>query len=249
MCGRYSVTLPVEALARVFGFAERPNLAPRWNLAPTQQAPVVRLRDGGGIEDGGRRLVMLRWGLVPAWAKDVSMGATLINARAETVAEKPAFRGAFRKRRCLVPADGFYEWKAEGKVKQPWRIQRPDGAPFAFAGLWESWQPKEAGAAPLESFTIVTTDANATLAPVHHRMPVILTTAEAQARWLDPAAAPDALQALLTAAPDDFLTAFRVSTRVNSARVDDAACIAPAEPPAAPAAASVPATPRQRDLF
>ena len=135
MCGRYSITSPPEALARLFGpLGPLPNLAPRYNVAPTQDAPVVRLAAAGA-----RRLVMLRWGLVPSWSKGPGAGPLLINARSDTVQAKPSFRDAFRQRRCLVPADGFYEWKVEGREKQPWRVQRADGAPFAFAGLWESW--------------------------------------------------------------------------------------------------------------
>ena len=135
MCGRFLLHAPVDTLRRAFGFAERPNLRPRYNIAPTQTVPVVRRKDDGG----GRELALVRWGLIPSWAKDASIGGRLINARAETVAEKPAFRGAFRERRALVPADGFYEWqKREGsKLKQPLLIRRRDGQPFAFAGLWE----------------------------------------------------------------------------------------------------------------
>ncbi len=141
MCGRYDITTPVAALARLFGFEDLPNLEPRYNVAPTQTVPVVGL-----AKDGRRSLKMLRWGLVPSWAKDLGIGAKLINARAETLAEKPAFRAAYARRRCLVPASGFYEWQASpagspgGKVKQPWRIRRRDDAPFAFAGLFEMWK-------------------------------------------------------------------------------------------------------------
>ncbi len=152
MCGRYSLTTPVEGLRHLFEFPERPNLAPRYNIAPTQEAAVFRRDEGGGMH-----LLQMRWGLIPSWAKDKSISARLINARSETVATQPAFRTAFRQRRCLVPADGFYEWRKEGTKKLPWRFHLADSAPFCFAGLWESWRDPETKA-PLESFTIITTD-------------------------------------------------------------------------------------------
>ena len=179
MCGRFLLHTPVDTLQRAFGFAERPNLRPRYNIAPTQTVPIVRQKDGGG-----RELALVRWGLIPSWAKEAGIGGRLINARAETVAEKPAFRGAFRKRRALVPADGFYEWrKREGdRPKQPLLVRRRDGQPFAFAGLWEHWRGPEG---EVETCTILTTEANAALAPIHDRMPVILDPA-CYDRWLDP---------------------------------------------------------------
>ena len=181
MCGRFLLHAPVEVLQRAFGFAERPNLQPRYNIAPTQTVAIVRRKDDGG----GRELALVRWGLIPSWAKDASIGGRLINARAETVAEKPAFRGAFRRRRALVPADGFYEWrKREGdRPKQPLLIRRRDGQPFALAGLWEHWRGPEG---EVQTCTIVTTAANVVLAPIHDRMPVILDPASYD-RWLDPA--------------------------------------------------------------
>jgi len=216
MCGRYSLTTPVEGLRRLFDFAETPNLAPRYNIAPSQEAPVVRLGP-----DGQRHLAALRWGLVPSWAKEGAIGNRLINARAETLAEKPSFRAAFRARRCLVAADGFYEWRQEGEAKQPYRIARRDGGPFAFAGLWERWAP--AGAEAIESFTIVTSDASALLRPIHERMPALLRP-EDHAAWLggDTDQAKAALGRLL---PDALLEAYPVSRRVNSPRHDDPACI------------------------
>lgn len=218
MCGRYLLIAPVEALRRLFGVEERPNLMARYNIAPTQDAPVVRIG-----ASGGRELALLRWGLVPSWAKDASGGAMLINARGDTVASKPSFRAAYRLRRCLVPADGFYEWmpgKAKGP-KQPFLIARADRATFAFAGLWERWH---GDGRSVESFTIVTTDANASLKPIHPRMPVILAADDYDA-WLDLKNA-DA-QALLRPAPDELLTATPVSTRVNAVANDDAALIEP----------------------
>ena len=136
MCGRYMLTTPVEAMQRVFRFAERPNFPPRYNIAPTQDVPIVRL----SRERDGRELILVRWGLVPYWADDVAIGNRLINARAESIERMRAFREAYRRRRCLVPADGFFEWRKEGKPRQPLLVRRRDRAPFAFAGLWERWK-------------------------------------------------------------------------------------------------------------
>ena len=229
MCGRFLLTAPVEALRRLFGVSDSPNLMARYNIAPTQTTGVVRLKP----MDGGRELAALRWGLVPSWAKDVQTGATLINARADTLAAKPSFREAFQKRRCLVPADGFYEWQAPalGKgPKQPFLIARADRETFAFAGLWEHWQRD---GQTIDSFAIVTTDANATLKPIHHRMPVILDRADYEA-WLDPDN--KRAGALLKPAPDGALEALPISTRVNSVTNDDPGVIEKlAAIPAAPA--------------
>jgi putative SOS response-associated peptidase YedK len=224
MCGRYSITTPVEGLRQLFRFTGPAlNLQPRWNVAPTQQAPVVRL-----AKDGSRELRMLHWGLVPFWAKDDKGGARMINARGETVAEKPAFREAFKARRCLVPVDGFFEWETLGDSpsKQPLLFRMADGKPFAFAGLWERWHPRDGGA-PLETFTIVNTAANEIMAQYHDRVPIVLAP-EDYAAWLDPAA--DA-RPLLKAPPSEWFTATRVSTRVNSVRNDDPECIAPLTAP------------------
>ena len=224
MCGRYSLTTAPEALRRLFNFLNRPNFGPRYNIAPTQSAPVVRPAADGN----GRELVMLRWGLVPSWAKELSIGAKMINARAETVAEKPAFRSAFRHRRCLVPADGFYEWRTEDGKKQPFRIGVKGGAPFAFAGLWESWTaPKDAGdlaGETIETYTIITTTANEKLHPIHPRMPVILDEA-AHETWLDGDAA--SVAPLLKSYPADPMAFYRANPHVNNARNDDPTCIEP----------------------
>ncbi|MFP6743740.1 MAG: SOS response-associated peptidase [Alphaproteobacteria bacterium] len=222
MCGRFTLRTPAYKLAEAFGVEVHANLAARYNVAPSQD--VAALRTG---PDDQRELVMLRWGLVPGWAKDPAMGNRMINARAETVAEKPAFRAAFRQRRCLIPADGFYEWqKTPDGSKQPYLIARPDGEPFVMAGLWEHWAP--AGEEPLETCAIITTEANDTLAPIHHRMPVIVTPGDHDA-WLDPAPpSAEALTALLRPAPDDTLAALAVDRHVNNARHDDPACIEPA---------------------
>ncbi len=226
MCGRYSLTTPVEAVGRLFQVAERPNLKPRYNIAPSQDAPVVRAG-----EAGGRVLEPMRWGLIPSWAKEAKVGYRMINARAETVAQKPAFRGAFRQRRCLVPADGFYEWRKLGKVKQPYRITLADGGPFAFAGLWERWRAPDGRA--VSSFTIITTEANRLLRPIHDRMPVILDAADHDA-WLDTAGVgPEEAARPLHPYFAEGLVAVPVSTRVNSPKNDDAACIVPLEDHAA----------------
>ncbi|HSE77039.1 MAG TPA: SOS response-associated peptidase [Alphaproteobacteria bacterium] len=219
MCGRYALTTPVEALRQLFRFAGPAlNLRPRWNVAPTQEAAVVRL--GGG---GERELSALRWGLVPYWAEDRSIGSKMINARAETVATKPAFRAAYKARRCLVPADGFYEWQTVGatRPKQPVLLRLKDGAPFAFAGLWERWVPPEGGT--LETFAIITTDANQFMAQFHHRSPVVVA-AEDHAQWLDPGA--DAAN-LLRPSPSEWWQATRVSTWVNDVKHDDEKCVEP----------------------
>jgi putative SOS response-associated peptidase YedK len=221
MCGRYSLTTEPEALRQLFNFANRPNFAPRYNVAPTQPMPVVRRGEAG------RELAILRWGLIPSWAKDAAIGARCINARADTVAEKPAFRGAFRARRCLVPADGFFEWKTEGGAKQPYLIRAPGGRAFAFAGLWERWTAKAAGAGiaageTVETYTIITTDANRKLAALHERMPVILAPGSYDA-WLAGAAGTE----LLRPCPDEAIEFFPVSRRVNNVRNDDAECMAP----------------------
>lgn len=246
MCGRYSITSPVEALRQLFLFEELPNLQPRYNVAPTQEVPAVRLAkpdDDGGDEDRTqepqRSLVMLRWGLIPFWAKDAKIGYKTINARAETVAEKPAFREAFKKRRCLILADGFYEWRGAKDAKQAFRVTLADGGPFAFAGLWESWRDKTAEQR-IESCTIIVTDANDYLSAVHKRMPVILTPDD-HAAWLDPTAEPEALKALLRPLPSEAVTATPVSSHVNKVANDDPRCLEPAGPPLDPAAESAPA--------
>lgn len=236
MCGRYSITTPLEAMRGLFDFTGTPNLRPRYNVAPSQDVPIVRLRENGA----GREIAQVRWGLVPGWARDLSISAKLINARAESVAGKPSFRSAFKRRRCLVPADGFYEWQNRGGDKQPYRIARPDGGAFAFAGLWERWRAP--GGGTVESCTILTTQANATLAPIHGRMPVVLDPG-AYGPWLDAAAEPERLHALLVPAPDELLTAYAVSPRVNNVRNDDAGCIAPLPDDDGDAA------PGQRSLF
>jgi putative SOS response-associated peptidase YedK len=223
MCGRYTLTSKGDELALLFDLRELPLLPPRYNMAPTQEAAVVRVLEPGGE----RRLAPLKWGLIPYWAKEASIGNRLINARAESVAEKPAYRFSFKKKRCLVAADGFYEWKKEGKAKQPYLIHREDGKPFAFAGLWSTWKNPEQGGALVETFTILTTDANDLLRPLHDRMPVIVDP-ENFDLWLDPRQEDAAvLQPLLVPHAVEGFEAFPVSRVVNSPANDVASCIEP----------------------
>jgi len=217
VCGPFTYG-DATSLAALFEMPAWSEFPPRHNVAPTQGVPTVRWNK----ETAARELRWMRWGLVPSWAKDVRFGDRLFNARAETVATKPAFRKAFRERRCLIPADGFYEWKRRGKDGGPWYIRRKDQAPFAFAGLWEVWRTPLDD--PLESCTIVTTTPNALMQPIHHRAPVILDRADFS-HWLDPEFRdPAALKHLLVPwAPEEF-EAFSVGELVNSARNDVDAC-------------------------
>jgi len=211
MCGRFAFYSPHEAVARLFGVAAVPEIEPRWNIAPTQFIPTVR-------EAGGpREVAMLYWGLVPSWAKEKAIGARMINARSETLGEKPSFRNAFRRRRCLILADGYYEWQRSGTVKQPYYIAFEDGEPFGMAGLWEKWRDPASGE-PLESCCIVTTAPAPAVAHVHDRMPVIVPPA-AHAEWLDPRnEATQELARLLVPSAAQGLLARPVSRRVNDAR-------------------------------
>jgi putative SOS response-associated peptidase YedK len=220
MCGRYTLKTPVEKLAEEFGFeASSAELPPNYNVAPTQQVAAV-LQEGGE-----RRLEMLRWGLIPSWADDPGIGSRMINARAETAPEKPSFRRAFRGQRCLIPADGFYEWKRTNGSKQPYYIHMKEEHPFAFAGLWESW--KEDGGPEIRSCTILTTEPNELLAGIHDRMPVILPNGSYDV-WLDPEAERDELYGLLASYPEDEMEAYPVSRFVNSPQNNDPRCIEPA---------------------
>ncbi len=222
MCGRFAYYSAHEAMVQLFGLgADTPEIEPRWNIAPTQFVPVVRA-DSAGL----RRLTMLYWGLIPHWAKEKSIGARMINARAETLSEKPSFRTAYRQRRCLVLASGYYEWQALADAKQPWFIHPPDDMPLAMAGLWETWieSPDQP---PLESCAIITTEAQGAIAKLHHRVPVIIPRAH-YARWIDPSLRDTAaVQDLLRAPADAELTAHPVSKRVNNARNDGAELTAP----------------------
>ena len=230
MCGRYAITVSsLNKLLAQFGVElvemseTRLPWTPRYNVAPTTTVPAVRNR-----EDGKRELVQLRWGLIPPWAKDTKIAYSTINARADTVATKPAFRSAFKKRRCLIIADGYYEWRKEGKAKLPLYYQIDGGKPFAFAGLWEWWRdPADKDAEPIESCTIITTDANELAKQVHDRMPVILDS-EDYGAWL----ACDEIP--LVPFDADRMTATPVSTYVNNVKNQGAQCLASPDDVGAP---------------
>lgn len=225
MCGRFTVTAEGDVVKSDFGLPEvPPGYAPRYNVAPMQDILAV-------IHDGRqRRAGWMRWGLVPSWANDPSIGARMINARSETIDQKSAFREAFEKRRCLIVADGFYEWQHVGNIKVPMRIRLQGGRLFAFAGLWERWS--RSGSDPFVSCTILTTAPSASIASIHDRMPVILRP-EDYARWLDRDEDPDSLKPLLRPYDDADLEAYSVSTLVNNAVNDAPDCIEAADPPAA----------------
>jgi putative SOS response-associated peptidase YedK len=262
MCGRITLTVEPGELARAFGIDQVPEwlhgLVPRYNIAPS--LPLVAVRQDP--EGGEPSFAALRWGLVPFWAKDPGIGMKMINARSETVAEKPAFKQAFARRRCLVAVDGFYEWQRTGKSRQPYWFHAPDRGPFALAGLWESWRDGSSGEV-LETCSVLTTDANALMEPIHNRMPVILA-AEQYDIWLatPPEQAADLLP-MLGPCPADRLAAHPVTRRVNRPVFDEPACLEPvdlaleagdARPARKKAPAREPAAgdaekPRQRDLF
>jgi len=210
MCGRYALHSHPQVVALAFGLAMPPEFAPRFNIAPLSDVLIVRAG-----ADGEPQAAITRWGLLPRWAKDPKLAAKLNNARAETVAEKPSFRDAFRRRRCLVPANGFYEWRAEGGRKQPYYIRPADGELFAFAGLWERWDRPQG---PLETCAILTTDANQRMQAIHDRMPVILPPAN-YAQWLDCRPAND-VTGLLRPCASGSIETYRVGPEVNNARND-----------------------------
>lgn len=221
MCGRFTLNQPVEALAKVFDVQQLPDLAAEYNIAPTQKVATVLQNP----ESKKREFQQLHWGLIPSWAKDPGIGAKTINARAETVAEKPAFRSAFKHRRCLVLADGFYEWQRQQGKKQPFYFRLQDGQPFAFAGLWERWHSPDNE--EIISCTILTTAANELLQPIHERMPVILDPQDYDL-WLDSQVqTPQTLQQLLRPYPASAMTAYPVSTLVNNSRHNSPECIIP----------------------
>lgn len=221
MCGRYRLTrfdllrlgLRTPPLPGFEEFTQRP----RWNVAPSQRMPIVRLS-----EDGLRELAVARWGLIPSWAKEMPK-IQPINARAESAPTSGMFRQALARRRCLVPADGFYEWQGAKAPKQPFFIHKSDDGLFCFAGLWERWKPPNASE-PLDTFTIITTSPNKLMAGIHNRMPVILQAAD-YAQWLDPATSVDRLKSLLTPYADGELEAYPVSRHVNSPANDDPQCV------------------------
>jgi putative SOS response-associated peptidase YedK len=220
MCGRYRLTHSYEELSEIFDAQGKVEVAPRYNIAPSQ--PIVAIR-----ERGGRQISTLRWGLIPAWAKDASIGFKTINARAETVATTPSFREPFKSQRCLIPADGFYEWKRNGKTKQPYCFEMVDGNLFAFAGLWDRWiDPR---GETVEGCTILTTTPNALLADIHDRMPVILTPDDYDL-WLNPKAGNTAA-AMKMLRPYDasLMRGYPVRPRVSNVENDDAECARPLE--------------------
>lgn len=225
MCGRFALTDDEAALMAFLGFgeggfSEGVVAVPRYNIAPTQPIAIVR------VEGGRRQFTFARWGLVPAWVEDPGAFSLLINARADGLLEKPAFKNAMRYRRCLVPASGFYEWQTRGRSKQPYWIHNSGGGPMAFAGLWETWAGGDG--AEIDSACIITVDANATVRPIHDRMPAIVAPADFD-RWLT-SPDPDEAATLLRPAPDDLLQAIQVSSRVNRADDDDPGLIAPVMP-------------------
>jgi putative SOS response-associated peptidase YedK len=238
MCGRYTLTSAPEVIRALFRFEEQPNFPPRYNIAPTQPIAIVRLNEGK------RQFALVRWGLLPSWVKDPKTFTLLINARGESASDKPAFRNAMKRRRCLIPADGFYEWKAVAGRKQPFYVRAKSGKPFAFAGLWETWMGPNGE--ELETAAIVTTRANRTLAAIHERMPVVVPP-EAFDLWLNCAEVDGkTAEALIQPAPENLLEAYEISPAVNRTANDNAKLIertAPGEPEAAskPAAAK-PAT-------
>jgi putative SOS response-associated peptidase YedK len=219
MCGRFTLTLDLEGLEERFDFrAKGLSYSPRYNVAPTQAVLSI-------TRNGERGAHLMRWGLIPSWAKDPSIGNRMINARAETVAEKTSFKRALQKRRCLILADGFYEWKKDGKKKTPMYIALKSRQPFAFAGLWEMWKDPSGDA--VRSCTIITTTPNSLMESIHNRMPVILTR-EAESNWLDGAIEdPKKLTSLLVPYPSDAMEAYAISTLVNSPANDTPDCIKP----------------------
>jgi putative SOS response-associated peptidase YedK len=220
MCGRFTFQIPPELLAEIFDLSELPALPFRHNIAPTQQVPAIR-RYG----DGQNHLDFLQWGLIPSWAQEKSIGSKMINARSETVTEKPSFRQAIRYRRCLVLASGFYEWAQLGKEKQPWYIQLKDGAPMVFAGLWETWKSPEGDS--IESCTILTTAANRLVEPLHDRMPVILSRDEYRT-WLERHTTdPTSLKKMFQPYPADLMEKWEVSPSVNSVKNESADLVLP----------------------
>jgi putative SOS response-associated peptidase YedK len=222
MCGRFTLTTDIEQLEERFSFhAANLSFTPRYNIAPSQTVLTV-IGDEKGNRGG-----LLRWGLIPSWAKDAAIGNRMINARAETVAEKPSFRRALQQRRCLILADGFYEWQQKGKKKTPLFITLTSRAPFAFAGLWETWRPPDGEA--IHSCTIITTTPNTLMGSIHNRMPVILAR-EAETTWLDwTITEPEKLLPLLVPYPETLMDAYEVALTVNSPKNDSPACVAPVQ--------------------
>ena len=218
MCGRFTSLLSPELLAVIYEVLAPSDLTPRFNIVPSQPVVIVRQDDSAQ-----RELATVSWGLIPSWAKDPTISHSLINARGETVAEKPSFRAAFKHRRCIIPASGFYEWVAVDGTKQPWYIKGVEDRPLSLAGLWENWQSPDGSV--IETCSIITTTANELMAPIHDRMPVILSP-ESIASWLGLTTGPDELKELLRPCAPDVLTAYTVSNLVNNPKFDSPACVA-----------------------
>jgi putative SOS response-associated peptidase YedK len=223
MCGRYTLTASPEVVQQAFDLATLPILQPRYNIAPTQPVPVI-------TSEKPRELTIVSWGLIPSWSKDASGASKLINARAETVEEKPSFRAAFKYRRCLIPADGFFEWQSveDSSKKKPQFIYVGEREVFAFAGLWERWQSP--GGDEVQTCTILTTEPNQKIQRLHHRMAVILDKDD-YAAWLSPDSKPDELKHLLRAYPEERINLYEISTLVNNARIDTPDILQPVQPP------------------
>ena len=238
MCGRYAVTSAPEAIRALFRYPEQPNFPPRYNVAPTQPIAIVRLADGK------RQFALVRWGLLPSWVKDPRDFSLLFNARGESLLDKPAFSAAVKRRRCLVPADGFYEWKAGTVRNQPYFVRAKSGGPIAFAGLWETWMGPNGE--EIETAAIVTTRANRAIAGIHERMPVIVPP-DAFDLWLDCANVhAETAMTLVAPAPDALLEAYEVSTAVNRAANDNPKLVERWSPSAGPEHVEKPAPERQR---
>jgi len=222
MCGRYAITTAPEAIRQLFAYLEQPNFPPRYNVAPTQPVPIVRM------VEGKRQLALVRWGLIPAWVKDPRAFSLVINARGESVLDKPAFRNAMKRRRCLFPADGFYEWKRNGERKQPYFVRLKSGQPMAFAGLWESWMGPNGE--QMETAAIVTTTASRSIAYIHDRMPVIVPP-DAFDFWLDPHVDGEMATAVVQPAKDALIEAYEVSSAVNRTANDSPLLVEPLREP------------------
>ena len=215
MCGRYAITLPPEAMREAFAYREQPNFPPRYNIAPTQPVPVVR------VDEGRRQFILMRWGFIPGWVKDPKDYPLVINVRSESASEKPSFRAALTRRRCLMPADGFYEWHRLGEGRQqenrPYLFRKPDQGFFAFAALWETWHSQDGS--EIDTVAIVTGPANGQMAAIHNRSPVVVPPAAFDA-WLDPFAEPATVQSLMRPPPDDLFEMFRLGASVNKVAND-----------------------------
>ncbi len=218
MCGRYAITLPPDAMQQLFAYGERPNFPPRYNIAPTQPVPVVR------AHDGARQFMLMRWGFIPGWVKDLKSFPLIINIRGESASEKPSFRAALTRRRCLMPVDGFYEWHRLGEGRhgesRTYLFRRPDRGLFAFAALWETWHSQDGS--EIDTVALVNGPANGLMAAIHDRCPVIIEPRDFD-RWLDPASGADTVQPLLRPPPDDLLEMVRISAAVNKVANDNPA--------------------------